>query len=147
MDGQSACAKPRIMSAGPLVPWGEAPIREAGREPPAGIIGGFATRLEPRCARDSGAAVGPAPDLTSPMSALEEIRSLIHKKYGVDPATLDPNASLRGAGIDSLTMVEILFAIEDHFGISVPERFNGIDTLAELAAAVEELQAEKKIAA
>jgi acyl carrier protein len=81
------------------------------------------------------------------MSALEEIRSLVHQKYGVDPATLDPQASLRGAGIDSLTLVEILFAIEDHFGVSIPERYNTIDTLAELAAAVEELSAEKKLAA
>jgi acyl carrier protein len=78
-----------------------------------------------------------------PMSALEEIQALVHKKYGVDPATLDPNASMREAGIDSLTLVEILFAVEVHFGISVPEKYNAIDTMAELAAAVEELRAEK----
>lgn len=80
------------------------------------------------------------------MSALDEIRTLVHQKYGMDPATLDAQASLRGAGIDSLTLVEILFTIEDHFGISIPERFNAIDTLAELAAAVEELRAEKDAA-
>jgi acyl carrier protein len=75
------------------------------------------------------------------MSSLAEIQELIHKKYGLDPATLDPNASLRGHGIDSLTLVEVLFSIEDHFGISVPEKYSDVDTLAGLAEAVDELLA------
>jgi acyl carrier protein len=74
------------------------------------------------------------------MSSLEEIQDLIHKKYGVEPAALDPHASMRGHGIDSLTLVEFLFSIEDHYGISVPEKYSNVDTLAELAAAVDELR-------
>ncbi len=77
------------------------------------------------------------------MSSLAEIQELIHKKYGLDPATLDPQASLKEAGVDSLALVEFLFAVEDHFGISVPEKYSGIDTMAELAQAVDELRAEK----
>jgi len=80
------------------------------------------------------------------MSTLSEIQDLIHKKYGVDTATLDASASLRDAGIDSLTLVEMLFAIEDHYGISVPEKYNTVDTLTELAAAVDEIRAEKATA-
>lgn len=80
------------------------------------------------------------------MSTLSEIQGLIHKKYGVDTVTLDAGASLRGAGIDSLTLVEMLFAIEDHYGISVPEKYNTVDTLTELAAAVDEIRAEKATA-
>ncbi len=74
------------------------------------------------------------------MSSLEEIQDLIHKKYGVEPAALDPHASMRGHGIDSLTLVEFLFSIEDHYGISVPEKYSNVDTLADLAAAVDELR-------
>ncbi len=29
------------------------------------------------------------------MSSLEELQSLIHHKYGLDPSQLDPNASMR----------------------------------------------------
>ena len=74
------------------------------------------------------------------MSSLEEIQDLIHKKYGIEPSVLDPHASLRGHGIDSLTLVEFLFAVEDHYGISVPEKYSGVDTLAALAAAVDEIR-------
>jgi acyl carrier protein len=75
------------------------------------------------------------------VSSLQEIQGLIHEKYGVDAATLDANASLRGHGIDSLTLVEFLFAIEDHYHISIPEKYSEVDTLAALAEAVDEILA------
>jgi acyl carrier protein len=74
------------------------------------------------------------------MSSLKELQDLIQEKYGIDPATLDPNASMRGAGIDSLALVEFLFEVEDRFGLSVPDQYSNIDTLAELAAVVDELR-------
>lgn len=77
------------------------------------------------------------------MSSLIEIQELIQKKYGLDPSTLDPHASLRGHGIDSLTLVEFLFAVEDHYGISVPEKYSDVDTLAALADAVDEIRASQ----
>ena len=77
------------------------------------------------------------------MSSLEEIQDLIRKKYGIEPSALDPNASLRGHGIDSLTLVEFVFAVEDHFGISVPEKYTDVDTLAALASAVDEIRASQ----
>ncbi len=77
------------------------------------------------------------------MSSLKELQDLIQEKYGIDPATLDPNASMREAGIDSLALVEYLFEVEDRFGISVPEQDSNIDTLAELARVVDELRAKQ----
>lgn len=77
------------------------------------------------------------------MSSLEEIQDLIQKKYGVEPGALDPHASMREHGIDSLTLVEFLFAVEDHYGISVPEKYSDVDTLADLAAAVDEIRASQ----
>ena len=80
----------------------------------------------------------------SPLNSLKELQDLIQEKYGIDPATLDPNASMRGtAGIDSLALVEFLFAIEDKYGISLPEEYSNLDTLAELAAVVDRLRAEQ----
>ncbi|MFN7723987.1 MAG: acyl carrier protein [Rubrivivax sp.] len=77
------------------------------------------------------------------MSSLKELQDLIQKKYGLDAATLDPNTSMRSSGVDSLALVEFLFEVEDHYGISVPEEHSGIDTLAELAAVVDQLVAAK----
>ena len=75
------------------------------------------------------------------MSSLEELQRLIEEKYGIDQAKLDPHASMRESGIDSLALVEFLFAVEDHYGISVPDGHSNIDTLAELAAVVDKLRA------
>jgi len=75
------------------------------------------------------------------MSSLKELQDLIQQKYGIDPATLDPNASIRGAGLDSLALVEFLFEVEDKFALSLPEEYSNIDTLAELAKVVDDLRA------
>ena len=78
------------------------------------------------------------------MSSLSELQTLIHEKYGIDPATLDPHASMREkAGFDSLALVEFVFAIEDHFGINLPDQESNVDTLAELAAVVDKVRAEQ----
>ncbi len=74
------------------------------------------------------------------MSSLTELQALIHQKYGIEPSALDPDASMRGHGIDSLALVEFLFAVEDHYGFSVPDEHAGIDTLAQLAAVVDKLK-------
>ncbi len=76
------------------------------------------------------------------MSSLKDLQDLIHTKFGIDPTTLDPTASMREKGFDSLALVEFLFAVEDHFGISVPDEYSNIDTLAELAAAVDKIRAQ-----
>ena len=78
------------------------------------------------------------------MSSLKELQELIQQKYGIEPSALDPNASIREAGLDSLALVEFLFAVEDHFHISLPDRQGEIDTLADLATQVDGLRATQK---
>ena len=77
------------------------------------------------------------------MNSLMDLQGLIQEKFGIDPATLDPHASIRGAGLDSLALVEFLFEVEDRFGISVPDEYSNIDTLAELAAVVDSVRAKQ----
>jgi acyl carrier protein len=75
------------------------------------------------------------------MSSLKVLQDLIHEKYGIEPAALDPHASMRDKGFDSLTLVEFVFAIEDHFSISITDDdANSIDTLAGLAAVVDKVR-------
>jgi acyl carrier protein len=76
------------------------------------------------------------------MSSLAALQVLIQEKYGLDPATLDPHASLRATGIDSLAMVEFLFEVEDRLGVAVPDKHGNVDTLAALAAVLDEAKAK-----
>lgn len=75
------------------------------------------------------------------MSSLKELQDLIQEKYGIEAAALDPHASMRDKGFDSLALVEFVFAIEDRFSISMPDDdANSVDTLAELAAVVDKVR-------
>ena len=77
------------------------------------------------------------------MSSLKELQELVHEKFGIDETALDPHASMREKGFDSLALVEFLFAIEDKFGISMSDEDSNIDTLAQLSAMVDKLVAAK----
>jgi acyl carrier protein len=76
------------------------------------------------------------------MSSLAALQALIEDKYGLDAATLDPHASMRAAGIDSLALVEFLFEVEDRLGVAVPDKHGNVDTLAQLAAVLDEAKAK-----
>jgi acyl carrier protein len=76
------------------------------------------------------------------MSSLKELQDLIQEKYGIDPADLDPGASMRDKGFDSLALAEFLFEIEDRLHITLPDPDPEMDTLAQLAALVDQVRAE-----
>ena len=80
------------------------------------------------------------------MSSLKELQDLIQEKYGLDPAALDPNASMRDKGFDSLALAEFLFEIEDRLKITLPDPDPEMDTLAQLAALVDQVRAEEPAA-
>jgi acyl carrier protein len=80
---------------------------------------------------------------TASQSSLKELQGLIHEKYGIDASALDPDTSMREKGFDSLALAEFVFAIEDRFGITMPDDDPDIDTLAELAAAVDRVRASQ----
>jgi acyl carrier protein len=80
------------------------------------------------------------------MSSLKELQDLIQEKYGIDMSELDPSASMREKGLDSLALVEFLFAVEDHFHINLPDVDSNVDTLAELAVVVDRVRAAKEAA-
>ena len=105
------------------------------------------SRLKPRGYHLASKAQGRVEDRRidghGTMSSLKDLQSLVHEKFGIEESALDPNASMREKGFDSLTLVEFLFAIEDRFGISMSDEDANIDTLAQLAAAVDKLVAAK----
>ncbi|MDM0043145.1 acyl carrier protein [Variovorax dokdonensis] len=76
------------------------------------------------------------------MNSLKELQDLIHQKYGMSPEDIDPHASMRDKGFDSLALAEFLFEIEDQLGISLPDPDPEMDTLAQLAELVDRARAE-----
>jgi len=74
------------------------------------------------------------------MSSLKELQDLIQEKYGIDATQLDPTASMREKGIDSLALAEFLFEIEDRLKITLPDPDPAMDTLAQLAALVDQVR-------
>lgn len=77
------------------------------------------------------------------MSSLPELQAIIQDKFGIDPATIDPNKPMQEHGMDSLAVVEFVFEIEDRMGLRVPEEANQITTLAGLAELIDKLRADK----
>ena len=74
------------------------------------------------------------------MDTLQQVTELIHTKFDIDKATLLPDAPMADYGLDSLSLAELLFTLEDEFHIEFPDRPENIDTLAGLARLIDELK-------
>ena len=64
----------------------------------------------------------------------QKVRSLVAEQLGVDAADVTPQASiLDDLGADSLDVVELVMALEEHFDIEVPdEDVEGLRTVADV---------------
>ncbi len=54
----------------------------------------------------------------------EKILSIIAREAALEPAQVRPDMTLEDLGLDSLGLVEMIFAIEETFGVSVPFNAN-----------------------
>ena len=72
----------------------------------------------------------------TPYAFMAEVLS---EKYDVARDLVRPEATLVELGLDSLTIIELLFDVEEEFEIEIPEDRATFETLAEAAALVEEL--------
>ncbi|MGP9805712.1 acyl carrier protein [Paracoccus sp. NSM] len=78
------------------------------------------------------------------------IRAIIAEQAMLDPDQVTDEATPQDLGIDSLGLVESIFAIEEEFDISIPFNANepeksdfDISSMGTIIAAVERLVAEK----
>jgi len=84
------------------------------------------------------------------MSSVQEtIFAIISKEAGVDLGKISLDSTLKELEIQSLDAVQIIFEIEDHYKITLPDRDPNFDTesVKGLVEAVEKLVAEKQNAA
>ena len=79
------------------------------------------------------------------MDTVEQLKSLIQQEYDIDPARMDPDQPFASYDVDSLTLAELLFAIEDKFQVVVPdEALSTVTTLRQVANMLDELLVAKQ---
>ena len=73
------------------------------------------------------------------MEVFEKIRAIVANQLGVDPATITAETRFEDLNADSLDVVEVIMALEDEFGIAIPdeeaEQIKNIGAAAEFVAA------------
>jgi len=80
-------------------------------------------------------------------STFAAISSALVEGFQVDAAAVSPESALDQLGLDSLALMEFVFAVEDRFDVRIPEdrldpRQAGV-TLAQLATLIDEAVALK----
>ncbi|SIT79193.1 acyl carrier protein [Yoonia rosea] len=84
------------------------------------------------------------------MSIKDQVIAIIAEQAMLEPSDIQLDNTLEDIGIDSLGLVESIFAIEETFDISVPFNANDptagdfdISSVAAIVAAVEKLKSEQ----
>lgn len=85
------------------------------------------------------------------MSIKDQVIAIIAEQAMLEPSEIKMDQTLEDIGIDSLGLVESIFAIEETFDISVPFNANDpqasefdISSVAAIIAAVEKLKSEQQ---
>jgi len=80
------------------------------------------------------------------MTVLERLTALLERDFGIPKTSLDASATLESLDIDSLRLIEIVFAVEEEFKVAMPQdqgEIRGrVKTLGDLAELIGELAAK-----
>jgi len=82
------------------------------------------------------------------MTTFQSMQSILQAKFALAPDALQPDTVLQELDIDSLSMVEILFAVEDELKIEIPsepaEWQSQMKTFGDLVEYVDKLVAAQR---
>ena len=81
------------------------------------------------------------------MSSLKTIQEMMVKQFDLKLEDLTPDATLEGLGLDSLSVIEFTFNLEDELKITMPEERVELKTLQDVVNLVDKIVAEQKGAA
>lgn len=73
------------------------------------------------------------------MTTREKLYDLISQKFELHPRELNPESTLESLGMDSLAVIELLFDIEESFGLMIPHDNLHINTLGDLTEMIDKL--------
>ena len=79
----------------------------------------------------------------TPTSILDTLLAIIKKEYKIDTSTFNANTTLEDTGLDSLSVADLLFEVEDRFEIQlgdmspdqIPDKLSGLIKLVEIQLA------------
>ena len=74
-------------------------------------------------------------------STFEKLRAILVRDYKLAPDALTLDAPLDGLGIDSLGVAELLFNVEDEFGLKLPPEPVDLPTIADVVRYIDDLSA------
>lgn len=78
------------------------------------------------------------------MTTFETLQHLLVEEFKHNPADLTPEATLADLGIDSLELVDLIFKIEDRFGLKVKDDVpQALLNLQDVAAYIDQLLAQQ----
>jgi acyl carrier protein len=75
------------------------------------------------------------------MTTFERLRAILVRDYKLAPEALTLEAPLEGLGIDSLGVAELLFNVEDEFGITLPPEPVQLPTVGDVVGYIDRLVA------
>ncbi len=78
------------------------------------------------------------------MSSLQTIQAMMVKQFDLKLEDLTPDATLEGLGLDSLSVIEFTFNLEDELKITMPEERVELKTLQDVVNLVDKIVAEQK---
>ncbi|MDE2116972.1 MAG: acyl carrier protein [Betaproteobacteria bacterium] len=78
------------------------------------------------------------------MSTLQTIQRMMAEQFELKEEVLLPDAQLESLGLDSLSVIEFMFNLEDEFKIKLPDERVEIKTIQDIVGIVERLVAEQK---
>jgi acyl carrier protein len=77
----------------------------------------------------------------SSMSTVDTLKDLIHRHFGIAPERIDAQEPFTTYAMDSLTLAELSFAIEEELHARVPDaQMQQVQTLAQLADVLDSLR-------
>ena len=78
------------------------------------------------------------------MSTLQTIQRMMAEQFELEEDKLTPDAELESLGLDSLSVIEFMFNIEDEFSIKLPDERVELKTIQDIANVVDRLVAEQQ---
>lgn len=71
------------------------------------------------------------------MTTFRKTQQFLARRFAIAEGEVTPERTLESLGIDSLAALELLFEIEEEFGVSFPDEVQRITTLGELVTALD----------